>query len=178
MVDLFHGKTACRCSSSATSMLIQFFIFDQQHMGSVAGSVRMMNLIGPCLRSLARVPTTTVPLGRSQRQRGKVVQTTQNSNDWLARALPWRGSAAAGTPMAGRDTTFIEITPDVLLKAYACGIFPDGRERRRSGALLDRAGTPRHHAAHRVPRAGRASPAPCAPTRCTVHVNRDFDGRD
>ena len=26
--------------------------------------------------------------------------------------------------MANRETTFIEITPDVLLKAYACGIFP------------------------------------------------------
>ncbi len=26
--------------------------------------------------------------------------------------------------MANRETAFIEITPDVLLKAYACGIFP------------------------------------------------------
>src|SRR5260370_20003399 len=26
--------------------------------------------------------------------------------------------------MANRETTFIEITPEVLLKAYACGIFP------------------------------------------------------
>jgi len=26
--------------------------------------------------------------------------------------------------MASRETAFIEITPDVLLKAYACGIFP------------------------------------------------------
>jgi leucyl/phenylalanyl-tRNA--protein transferase len=26
--------------------------------------------------------------------------------------------------MANRENTFIEITPDVLLKAYACGIFP------------------------------------------------------
>ncbi len=26
--------------------------------------------------------------------------------------------------MANRESTFIEITPDVLLKAYACGIFP------------------------------------------------------
>ncbi|MBM3530428.1 MAG: leucyl/phenylalanyl-tRNA--protein transferase [Alphaproteobacteria bacterium] len=26
--------------------------------------------------------------------------------------------------MASRDTAFIEITPEVLLKAYACGIFP------------------------------------------------------
>ena len=26
--------------------------------------------------------------------------------------------------MASRDNVLIEITPDVLLKAYACGIFP------------------------------------------------------
>ena len=26
--------------------------------------------------------------------------------------------------MANRESTFIEITPEVLLKAYACGIFP------------------------------------------------------
>ena len=26
--------------------------------------------------------------------------------------------------MASRDNAFIEITPEVLLKAYACGIFP------------------------------------------------------
>ena len=26
--------------------------------------------------------------------------------------------------MANRENAFIEITPDVLLKAYACGIFP------------------------------------------------------
>ena len=26
--------------------------------------------------------------------------------------------------MANRETAFIEITPEVLLKAYACGIFP------------------------------------------------------
>ena len=26
--------------------------------------------------------------------------------------------------MASRETTFVEITPEVLLKAYACGIFP------------------------------------------------------
>ncbi len=36
--------------------------------------------------------------------------------------------------MANRKSAFIEITPEVLLKAYACGIFPmaesaDGCER-------------------------------------------------
>ena len=49
--------------------------------------------------------------------------------------------------MANRENAFVEITPEVLLKAYACGIFPDGGKRRRSGALLDRAGHARHHSA-------------------------------
>src|SRR5262249_24145986 len=46
--------------------------------------------------------------------------------------LPWHVSApylrdSSGRrkrSMANRETTFIEITPEVLLKAYACGIFP------------------------------------------------------
>src|SRR6516165_12795810 len=46
--------------------------------------------------------------------------------------LPWHVSApylrdSSGRrkqSMANRETTFIEITPQVLLKAYACGIFP------------------------------------------------------
>src|SRR5262245_14109824 len=33
----------------------------------------------------------------------------------------WRQST---TMMANRESAFIEITPEVLLKAYACGIFP------------------------------------------------------
>src|SRR6059036_2388444 len=28
------------------------------------------------------------------------------------------------TPMASRETALVELTPEVLLKAYACGIFP------------------------------------------------------
>src|SRR5262249_19697961 len=33
-------------------------------------------------------------------------------------------SALRFSHMANRETAFIEITPEVLLKAYACGIFP------------------------------------------------------
>src|SRR5215472_2874770 len=32
--------------------------------------------------------------------------------------------AVSGPTMANRESAFIEITPEVLLKAYACGIFP------------------------------------------------------
>src|SRR5262249_7939872 len=46
--------------------------------------------------------------------------------------LPWHvrtpylreSSPPRKRSMANRETTFIEITPEVLLKAYACGIFP------------------------------------------------------
>jgi leucyl/phenylalanyl-tRNA--protein transferase len=39
-------------------------------------------------------------------------------------AEPARPPAALGARMASRDDIAIEITPQVLLKAYACGIFP------------------------------------------------------
>jgi len=35
-----------------------------------------------------------------------------------------RGVARADVIMASRETALVEITPEVLLKAYACGIFP------------------------------------------------------
>jgi hypothetical protein len=37
---------------------------------------------------------------------------------------------------ARRQPTLIEITPEVVLKAYACGFF-DGGKCRGSGAVLD-----------------------------------------
>ncbi len=58
--------------------------------------------------------------------------------------------------MASRESALIDITPEVLLKAYSCGIFPDGGKRRRPGALLDRAGTARHHPARSISCAGPA----------------------
>ncbi len=36
----------------------------------------------------------------------------------------YRSLHSANGTMANRENTFIEITPEVLLKAYACGIFP------------------------------------------------------
>jgi leucyl/phenylalanyl-tRNA---protein transferase len=75
--------------------------------------------------------------------------------------------------MANRDT-FIEITPEVLLKAYACGIFPMA-ESADDPALYwiepEQRGV--------IPLAGFHLPARLARTvrasRFTVRVNRDFD---
>jgi len=76
--------------------------------------------------------------------------------------------------MANRENTLIEITPDVLLKAYACGIFPMA-ESADDPALYwiepDMRGI--------IPLRGFHLPARLARTvRCTrytVHIDRDFD---
>jgi leucyl/phenylalanyl-tRNA---protein transferase len=77
--------------------------------------------------------------------------------------------------MASRESAFIEITPEVLLKAYACGIFPMAEsaddpalywiEPEMRGIIpLDR-----FHLPGRLARTVRSD-------RFTVMVNRDFDG--
>ena len=77
--------------------------------------------------------------------------------------------------MANRESAFIEITPEVLLKAYACGIFPMAEsaedpalywiEPEKRGIIpLDR-----FHVPARLARTVRSD-------RFTVTVNRDFDG--
>lgn len=77
--------------------------------------------------------------------------------------------------MANRETAFIEITPEVLLKAYACGIFPMAEsaddpalywiEPEKRGVIpLDRFYLP-----SRLARTVRSD-------RFTVTVDRDFDG--
>jgi leucyl/phenylalanyl-tRNA--protein transferase len=76
--------------------------------------------------------------------------------------------------MANRESTVIEITPEVLLKAYACGIFPMAEsaddpalywiEPEMRGIIpLDR-----FHLPSRLARTVRSD-------RFTVTVNRDFD---
>ena len=76
--------------------------------------------------------------------------------------------------MANRESPFIEITPEVLLKAYACGIFPMAEsaedpalywiEPEKRGIIpLDR-----FHVSARLARTVRSD-------RFTVTVNRDFD---
>src|SRR3977135_4020688 len=76
--------------------------------------------------------------------------------------------------MANRETAFIEITPEVLLKAYACGIFPMAEsaddpalywiEPEQRGIIpLDH-----FHVPARLERTVRTD-------RFTVTVNRDFD---
>src|SRR5262249_2879318 len=76
--------------------------------------------------------------------------------------------------MANRETTFIEITPEVLPKAYACGIFPMA-ESAEDPALYwlepeMRGVIPleRFHMPSRLARTVRSD-------RFTVTVNRDFD---
>jgi leucyl/phenylalanyl-tRNA--protein transferase len=77
--------------------------------------------------------------------------------------------------MANRDSIFIEITPEVLLKAYACGIFPMAEsaddpaiywiEPPERGVIpLDR-----FHVPSRLARTVRSD-------RYTVTINSDFDG--
>jgi leucyl/phenylalanyl-tRNA---protein transferase len=76
--------------------------------------------------------------------------------------------------MASRDSAQVEITPEVLLKAYACGIFPMAEtaedlslywiEPEQRGIIpLDR-----FHISDRLARTVRSD-------RFTVTVNRDFD---
>jgi leucyl/phenylalanyl-tRNA--protein transferase len=77
--------------------------------------------------------------------------------------------------MASRETALVEITPEVLLKAYACGIFPMAEsadhpalywiEPERRGIIpLDR-----FHVSSRLARTVRSD-------RFTVLVDQDFDG--
>src|SRR6059036_464834 len=77
--------------------------------------------------------------------------------------------------MASRETAFVEITPEVLLKAYACGIFPMA-ESAEDPALYwiepEMRGI--------IPLEGFHVPSRLARTvrsdRYTVRINHDFDG--
>jgi leucyl/phenylalanyl-tRNA--protein transferase len=77
--------------------------------------------------------------------------------------------------MASRETAFVEITPEVLLKAYACGIFPMA-ESAEDPALYwiepEKRGIiplERFHAPARLARTVRSD-------RFTIRVNQDFEG--
>jgi leucyl/phenylalanyl-tRNA--protein transferase len=77
--------------------------------------------------------------------------------------------------MASRETAFVEITPEVLLKAYACGIFPMA-ESAEDPALYwieppERGVIPldAFHVSSRLARTVRSD-------RFAVRVNRDFEG--
>ena len=77
--------------------------------------------------------------------------------------------------MASRETAFVEITPEVLLKAYACGIFPMAEsaddpalywiEPEKRGIIpLDT-----FHVSSRLAKTVRSD-------RFSIETNRDFDG--
>jgi leucyl/phenylalanyl-tRNA--protein transferase len=76
--------------------------------------------------------------------------------------------------MANRENTVIEITPEVLLKAYACGIFPmaeDADDPALYWIEPDQRGIiplTGFHVSSRLARTVRTTPL-------TVHVDRDFD---
>ena len=76
--------------------------------------------------------------------------------------------------MANRENAFVEITPEVLLKAYACGIFPMA-ESAEDPALYwiepDMRGIVPLDAFHLPARLART----VRRTRYTVWVDRDFD---
>jgi leucyl/phenylalanyl-tRNA--protein transferase len=76
--------------------------------------------------------------------------------------------------MASRDSAIVEITPEVLLKAYACGIFPMA-ETAEDASLYwiepDQRGVipfNRFHISGRLARTVRSD-------RFAIHINRDFD---
>jgi leucyl/phenylalanyl-tRNA--protein transferase len=77
--------------------------------------------------------------------------------------------------MASRETAFVEITPEVLLKAYACGIFPMA-ESAEDPALYwiepDKRGIiplEQFHVPVRLARTVRSG-------RFDIRINRDFEG--
>jgi leucyl/phenylalanyl-tRNA---protein transferase len=88
--------------------------------------------------------------------------------------LEGKGTERLNESMASRESAFIDITPEVLLKAYSCGIFPMAEsaddpalywiEPERRGIIpLDR-----FHLAGRLARTVRSTPF-------TVVVDRNFD---
>ncbi len=76
--------------------------------------------------------------------------------------------------MASRETAFIEITPEVLLKAYACGIFPMAESAEDPGLYWiepEKRGViplERFHVSSRLARTVRSD-------RFVVRINHDFD---
>jgi leucyl/phenylalanyl-tRNA---protein transferase len=90
------------------------------------------------------------------------------------RPLEREGVSRLNKIMANRESALIDITPEVLLKAYSCGIFPMAEsaddpalywiEPERRGVIpLDR-----FHVPERLARTVRSD-------RFTVYVDRDFD---
>jgi leucyl/phenylalanyl-tRNA---protein transferase len=84
--------------------------------------------------------------------------------------------AAVSEPsMASREAAFVEITPEVLLKAYACGIFPMAESAEDPGIHWieppERGIIPLNgfHVSSRLARTVRSE-------RFAIHIDRDFEG--
>ena len=97
-------------------------------------------------------PTPRSARSRGRQQGARQIRSHANlSHGTLAHLISWN-YPYCGTPndqMASGDNAFIEITPKVLLKAYACGSLPMADSGGRPGAVLDRAGDARHHSVDR-----------------------------
>ena len=85
-------------------------------------------------------------------------QSVSAAHQWDYRPGPPKPPAVAANRRStrygawpAREAALVELTPEVLLKAYACGIFPMAESADDPGALLDRAGAARRHPARRVP---------------------------
>ena len=66
--------------------------------------------------------------------------------------------------MASRETAFVEITPEVLLKAYACGIFPMAESADDPALYWIEPEKRGDHPARHASTCRRGSRAPCAPS--------------
>src|SRR5438445_701176 len=125
----------------------------------------------PAARSAIRLRSRRNGMGARQ------VALAREPLAWhLITAYVAESSALAGrNRMANRESALIEITPEVLLKAYACGIFPMAEsaedpalfwiEPEKRGVIpLDR-----FHVSTRLARTVRSE-------RFSIATNRDFDG--
>ena len=129
----------------------------------------------PARNACSTISHTAINDRRNGTVRGKSRWHGNLSHGTLAQHLA-ESSALAGRQidMANRESALIEITPEVLLKAYACGIFPMAEsaedpalfwiEPEKRGVIpLDR-----FHVPARLARTVRSD-------RFTVTVDRDFD---
>ena len=74
------------------------------------------------------------------------------------------------------DAPGYRITPELLLKAYASGVFPDGRNRADDPEVFwVRAGDARHHSARRLPRAAQPGARRSAQARFEIRFDHDFE---
>ena len=100
---------------------------------------------------------TTIPLfTRARSQQPDIIDGDYNIH-WLEKYLRRSEGPSQRSRMTSHATTSCSRSrPQLLLQAYACGVFPMAESARRSRALLDRAAAARHPPARQLPRAPAA----------------------